>query len=203
MPLPQPVLAVEIGVLVFVVFVIIGIIKAILQAAGGQAGAGKRALAPRQDRLKDEIENFLREAGGKKRPAEPPREVVAEAPPARPQRAQPLPPQRRPPRRPAVKRPALTSPPPGRDLETRHLERGVQLGEGVRGHLGQYMEERVAGTVQQHLGSTEEGRHAAAQFPRPGQAAAHPLLSLLRSPEGMRQAIVLNEILTRPSQRRR
>ncbi len=81
-------------------------------------------------------------------------------------------------------------------------------GQGLRQHVSSYMAsrrvdsssqsllaDRVGASVQQHLSG---GTVAPVEAAMSTMAAPHPLFALLSTPEGVQQAIVMNEILQRP-----
>jgi hypothetical protein len=82
-------------------------------------------------------------------------------------------------------------------LSERHVSSGEDLGRAVRSHVSDYMADRVGEEVSQHLRGTE-----ATGPGNSGRRGEHPLVRLLRDPRGMRQAILLGEILGPPKSRR-
>ena len=148
-----------------------------------------------------ELEKFLQEvvSGGnpqpeKKRPAPPPKPARAgggekKGGKPRPQRP-------------------TTAERPGTRMSETHLANS-ELGGGVRNHVAAHLDPRnVDAAVQQNVGGAVRQdmdaavqRHlgdnigpAASQRP----ATVHPLIEVLRSPQGVRQAILMSEILKRP-----
>ena len=73
--------------------------------------------------------------------------------------------------------------------------------EYVESHVDDYLDDDIVESVETHLGSR------AAQMPKsdsgPSPDAGARFRQLLRSQDGMRQAILLNEILQRPGSIRR
>jgi hypothetical protein len=212
MNVPAPVLAVDVSLLIFVAIVVISLIKWLFQTiANQQAAPAARPKPPaedwrRRERLQEEIDQFSREMSGRRRTNDPAIEILPET-----QRRRPSPPPRA--RQTSYELtdddflPSRSTPGASiaeRRLQTNHLGEEVQqhsviLGEGVRRHLQQYMDERVEQTVQQHLGTSGEGRKAAALvMPRAATGLQHKLAALLRDPQSVRQAILLNEILSPP-----
>ncbi|MEX0702271.1 MAG: hypothetical protein WD069_09265 [Planctomycetales bacterium] len=211
---------------VAVAFVVITIIGWILQLVSGakrqEQQRARRPVQPRprDDRLQSEIDLFLEEVGGRRRPPEPARrrepagpailEVVPEErpraegrlPSARSRPAQPQPPQRT-----AAQRARI---------ESRHID-SSRLGGEVRAHLQESLEvSRVSAHVSQHLAPIVEksdsehlgmftgggGALGTAATTR-SSGLTHPVVALVRNPQGMRQAILLSEILGRPLAQRR
>jgi hypothetical protein len=186
---------------------------------------GPRPARPRNDRIQQEIDQFIQEAAGRR----PPRrgEVLAADDieivdaPARGRRPAP--------RRaaPPVVRPAVAAqqprgaPRPGQAAAERRLTGSEQLGAGLSDHVRTHMDNRVGVEVQQHLphmvdqgvsqhlgafAALSGGPAAPAAGAPAGRGTAAPALALLaelRSPAGVRQAIVMQEILQRPLALRR
>jgi hypothetical protein len=76
------------------------------------------------------------------------------------------------------------------------------LGAGVRSHqLGNRVEASVVRDVTEPIQHDLGNRIAAATPPQ--EKPIHPLVKILRDPIGVRQAILLNEILQRPNAGRR
>ena len=170
-------------------------------------------VRPRDDRLQQEINIFIEEAGPRRsRPAQPgpaasPARRVAgpqrQAPP-RPRPA-PVTPEGKPPRRMR----------PGDEIATRHAPVTETLGTGVKQHLSQHMPERVTQEVQQRLTSRVEQKveqdlgtpvtagPAARAMPAPPAPSppdrASRFAELMRNPASLQQAIVVNLILSRPA----
>lgn len=185
----------------------------------------QRRPRARDSKVQNEIEQFLQEAMGNKQRArqeEVPAdeiEVVEAAPPRR------QPPRRKP--RPAgsgqrtversVVDPAASSERsrPGTAMAGRHLA-PAELGSSVATHVQEHMRDRLAQETSQHLpaavpqtlvaqrelAAVRDTRTAAAARPLFGAVAtvsdATGLIGELRSPAGVRKAIVLQEILARP-----
>ena len=162
-------------------------------------------VRPREDKLQEEISIFMQEATGRKpAAARPPRPA---AKPTEPARRPPVPP-KKPPRRSK----------PGAEIESRQAPVTGTLGTGVKQHLNQYMADKVAQQVQQRLAPRLEERLAedlgapvttgAARplTPAPpvaptGASRADRLADALRNPASLRQAIVLNLVLSPPPAR--
>lgn len=193
-----------------------------------QAARGRRRQPPRrgEGRLQSEIDSFLEEVGGRRpqrETEEVPIEIVEEEerrPPRRPPRRRPKsrPPARPP--RPSQEAAASTASPTER-LSERHLKSTIgstKLGEGLRSHLQQYMADdhvdaQVAKDLSHRVGSEwaahpeREARGGgniefASPHAREAALAANQIASLLRNPAGVRQAILVSEILSPPKSRR-
>jgi hypothetical protein len=109
---------------------------------------------------------------------------------------------------------------PGAEFADRHRAGRADLGSNVRSHLAEHMQTgTVDSSVQRHLahnvnqsvvehlgdtgGASPTAGTAATVLRRRTSADAAGILHLLRSRQGIRQAILLNEILSRPKSRRR
>jgi hypothetical protein len=171
-------------------------------------------VRPRDDRLQQEINIFIEEAGPQRARPAPQRPVIpASRPVAGGQRA----PAQGKARPPAPAKPARR-PRPGDEIATRHAPVSESLGAGVKQHLSQQMTERVAQEAQQRLQSRVEqkveldlgpavtagpsGRATPAPPAQPVERSAR-FASLLRNPASLQQAIVVNLILSPPASMRR
>ena len=219
LPLPQPVLA-DGQLIGFVIFVVVMIMSWIVKVIGGvnQAAPPARGRQPqpprsRGDGLQREIDRFLREVGGgRKRGEEVAIEIVPEQERQRP-RQKP-----RPKTRPPAAQPPETDQhvKPGTNIAQRESIVSKNLGAGLREHLQEYMENRVEEHAEEHLshnveasvfehlgeftgGAAEQGD---LETTHRSSAAARQIVSLLRDPDGIQQAILINEILSRPLTRR-
>jgi len=184
------------------------------EAAGGPA-AGAEAVPGKQEggRVQAEIDRFLQEvrgAGG-----QPPAANVVEADDAFETPAQPVRQQRRQAQSPPPPKPAPTEKP--RRLVDRHAigQRHIdsQVDDLVAEHLpsqrmGNLVEQDLGRGVDQsvasHLGSASGTQVETAAVWEDGVNAlsAEYLAGLLSRPEGMRQAVLVHEILSRPKGRR-
>lgn len=221
-----PVLALDIGnfvtIAVIVVMILSGLSRLISERNQEQARADvarrRQPGKPQDPRLNDEIDQFLREVAGRRKAEDAPIEIVPQQR-RRPQRRQRQPPRRPPARqRPAEKvQPVPEQPkrktPLGSSVTTRKGPGSNKLGTEVVEHVSEYMDDRIERQVADHLQhSVDRGvalhlgrfgsgsfvpaagmRQASAQSPRTNQ-----LVSMLRDPSSVRQAILLNEILARP-----
>lgn len=241
------ILAAGIGDAISVIILVIAFLGWLLSLIGGKnqaprggGGGAHRPPRPRDDRISQEIDAFLREVSGSKRPQPgpqrrpPPDEVPIEIVPEeerRPRLAERTRMQARRVQRQASQQPPVSSPrrtgieagapattqtQQQRRLSTisgRKTFDSDELGAQIRKHLAQYMDEHridedvqkdlrraVDESVRQHLGAFSEGeagvepaRSAAGASTRPGQ-----MIQFLRNPTGIRQAIVLNEVLSPP-----
>ncbi len=107
-------------------------------------------------------------------------------------------------------------PPPGGRIAQRKGPGSSNLGSGVRQHLAEHMQDRLAKQAQEHLGhgvadkvQHDLGRFTGAEQQRSLQAAtivtAEPnataigVAQMMKDPAGLKQAFVLNLILNRPT----
>lgn len=210
------ILALELGTLLFFVFVVISLISWVLNQANAPkkvppARRPNQPPVPRNERIQQEIDRFLRDAGGRPRqPVKADEIEIVERPPAR--RAPP--PRKvveRPRPQPSQRTPAPASAPlstkrPGEEAAARHLPPppppGTAASLASRGTTltpRERLPHSVDRAVSAHLGAFA----AAAAPPQGGQRVAGSLLSALRTPRGMRTAIIMHEILQRPRALRR
>lgn len=160
----------------------------------GQAGAGPRRG---EDRFQAEIDQFLQQVGGRRKPnrqrpqAEPIEiEVVPEYELAERERRQ-------------RRQRKLSS------IEDRHVESGT-LGAGLRTHVAADMrntiDERVrrdiTDSVEDDLGLPTGRSESAGTQPAAPQINPGEIVAMLRDRDGVRKAIIVNEILRRRVPRR-
>jgi len=227
-----PLLAVDVGqviwVIVVILFIVVPAIGQLLAKMGQQqrpgggrppgrppAGGGPAAGRPAAGGLEDEIGEFLRRAAQRRQ---------GQAAPPPPPRGQPVGP-------PAVAQPARPQ------LVQAEVVRPQALGEGIKQHVGEYLDpgefqRRAAGLGEEVAQADEQieqrlharfnhqvssladtpGESAAVARVEPAgepedrvgelpSTAAAGLAAMLGSSEGIRRAIVINEILTRPEDR--
>jgi hypothetical protein len=175
-------------------------------------------VRPRDDRLQQEINIFMEEAGSQRgkpaqpgpnqgRPAAPAGRAVGGVPRNLPQ-AKSRPPVAAPAKKP-VRRPR-----PGADMATRQAPVTESLGAGVKQHLNQYMSEKVSQEVQQRLAPRVEekmdrdlGTPVTTGASARGMPAPPPAIpparavrfgEMLRNPATVQQAIIMNLILSPP-----
>jgi hypothetical protein len=187
------------------------------EAAAPVLLAEAQAARPNDKQIRDEVDEFLRNAG-RERPAEKPPE------PPRPSRIE------------IIDEPAADNPKPRRlidreqhaDIVDSRLQEARMLGKGsdvarhvaehlTAGRLGEHaaqlghdieqtderLEARLKAKFNHRLGRLDDGNDPSPTATRNREASplAAEILDLMQSPEGVRQAIVLNEILTRPADR--
>ncbi|MBI1344671.1 hypothetical protein GC163_00130 [bacterium] len=193
----QPVLAADFGSYVGLAILVFSVLGWIINAIKGNDPNGKplpKRNKPKRD-LRSELEVFLEEL-------QKPQEPVKRPPPPQPAPA--------PPRQTTAKTRAnrgqkstANAPRP-----SNKPNRNKGSGQSVREHVATFMgDNRVATEVQQHLSHRIDqavqqdlsgGTVAAVEPAEVRRSTPHPLLSMLARPEGMRQAILINEVLQRP-----
>ena len=81
------------------------------------------------------------------------------------------------------------------------------IGQHVRSHIGNQIDDSVkndiSNQVRSHLGEDKSKLSAPTAATTHGSAAAGDLLLALRSPQGVRQAILISEVLSKPKALRR
>jgi hypothetical protein len=172
---------------------------------------------PRDDRLQQEINIFIEEAGAQRPRPAPSRPVIGASRPVAGGQRTPGTGKTRPPAAAPAKKSARR-PRPGDEIATRHAPVSETLGTGVKQHLSQHMTERVTQEVQQRLASRVDekveqdlGPAATAGLsarstpasPAPPADRAARFAGLLRNPATVQQAIVASLILAPPVARRR
>jgi hypothetical protein len=227
----QPILA-DAGTYITLIFVILGFLGWIMNLTSNKNAPPPAAPArPRQpvqgrpqnrdERIQSEIDIFLQEVGGRKpRPRTveaPPGAIEIEEPPPRPVRR----PAERPVRRPVAEPVRTTAPaapvvaPPRPEHRIGSSDLGTTIREQVARHIDttrvdpstkQHLSSVVERAVEHHLGTL--GQKEAAQLAAAVEVAAkapeglHPVVGLLRDPKGVRNAILISEVLGPPRGRR-
>ena len=222
----QPLLAFDLRFAIFLAFIVISIISWIMNQVKAnqppQAAPRKPPPAPRprNDRIQQEIDTFLKEATGRRAPPQRVEvldaddiEIVGSPAPAR------RPPQRKPT---TAKRPAAPPPPiaapqrPGQNLAGRQLTSSSpiaqprsRMDERVAAQSAQNLPHSVDQSVARHLGvfAAEASLSTGSQAQSGTRIARHSpavsLLAALRTPAGVQQAVMMQEILQKPRALRR
>ncbi|HEY2251377.1 MAG TPA: hypothetical protein VGH74_09965 [Planctomycetaceae bacterium] len=206
-----PVLAADDFIVGFIIFLltvvgwVINLISSKNQKGPPVANRPRPPLRPRDEKIQQEINIFLEDAGGKnkKGAAARPAATAARSAASQPKR----------------KSMAQTGKPgrkarPGESLAGRPAPLTETLGTGVKQHLSQHMADRVSQEVQQRMAPRVEEKALADLGPTmssgaPMRAPALPaavsatvradrFAEMLRNPAHVRQAIVLNLILSPP-----
>ncbi|MDZ4685347.1 MAG: hypothetical protein SH850_09670 [Planctomycetaceae bacterium] len=205
MPLPlHPLLAFEVGEYIGMAVLLLSFLGWIVNSIKGNAPDGQpREPRPHPKRdLRSELEVFLEELqSGKPQPKpQPERPPPPAQPVAKKQQRQAK--SKKPQPKPAPK--TLVQP----------AAKPSSIGGGVREHLATYMApDRVGAHAQSHIGQHRiddavakdlaGGTVAAVATIETPRATPHPLLKVLMSPDGVKQAILLQEILQKPRALRR
>jgi len=210
-----PVLAADDFIVGFIIFLltivgwVINLISSKNQKGPPVANRPRPPVRPRDERIQQEINIFLEDAGGKgkkgagARPSVPAARTAPRSTSGQPSR----------------KGGAPTSKPsrklrPGETLASRPAPVNEGLGTGVKQHLSQHMADRVSQEAQQRLAPRVEEKALADLGPAisgassmlapqvsataSATARADKFGELLRNPANIRQAIVLNLILSPP-----
>lgn len=208
--LPGLLLADDIGNWIGLVILVLSVLGWIVNAIKGVDANGKplpqrKPAKPNRD-LRSEIEVFLEELQQPKplRPEPPrpaPEPMVANRKADRPRKdksrkgnqgRQTVAPGKPAPKTLASSFPAMSS--PGQGVKE-HVS-AFNSSSAVTADVQRTMADRVGASVQEHLsgGTVAPITDAGSAAPR----GLHPLVALLSKPEGMRQAVLINEILQRP-----
>jgi hypothetical protein len=196
------VLAAAEGGIVTVIFVVVAIISWIINISKG--AQQQQAKRKESSQATQDLEKFIRGLSGQSSPEpEKKRQPKQQKPPKKPQAAKQKPPAQRSPIQRPVERPADR---PGTKLAQTHLA-PMAGGDSVRSHVASHMEPRnVDAQVRQDVDRTVQRDIAEAVRQDIGvdgtsivnQREEHPLIQVLRNPQGVRQAIIMAEILNRP-----
>lgn len=85
---------------------------------------------------------------------------------------------------------------PGKRLSQTHLQTSI-MGEGIRPHVST-LQSDVGTNVRRDIDETVQRDIGSDSTTTVNRPAEHPLIQTLRNPQGVRQAIILTEILNRP-----
>lgn len=171
-------------------------------APPAEAAPLRREPRNQEDALRSEVEEFLRRAQGK---SEQPKPVPREQPPRRPAGQQPQRPQQ-----PTPQITPVAPVPQPRSIRNEgvaeHVQRHLST-EDISAHTKELgatvatsddrLEMRLQHKFDHHLGSLGHDDASDAIASKPSDVAAE-IAAMLKSPQGMRQIIVANEILRRP-----
>jgi hypothetical protein len=208
--------------IVIIVFIVLRIVFSISKAneKGQQQKQRVQANPGRKQRVQSEIEAFLSEVSGKKQPRQEDDEELArrrqkqlrrKAEAKRRQREKQ--PQQQEERESRGRREPLTSSSKSRRLGERKVGSGVAahvdkfIGQHVSEHMnhdvGEYVDATIVDSVEEHLGNRKLEMPTMATSSAKTSSAAAAVAKMLRNPEGVRNAIIVNEILSRPRPLRR
>ncbi len=222
--MPSLLLAVDIGNLIYAIVLVIGFLSWIIGLVSKKQNpappvrpGARRPPRPGDPQVREEIEVFLRDAAN--RPAAPragqPRPVERFRESRRPAASRPKAPtptrsrraQR--PQRPNLKQPP--KPKPGEEIAHRHMAEPDRLGSGVREHVAEHLAEHIPehhlgeevdASVEAHLGTFSGAERTGQLQPAQRPSTAEAVHRLLRNPVGLREAIVVSEILQPPKCKR-
>ena len=160
---------------------------------------GKANPKPKPPTGRSELEELAQQLAGEKNRRRPEQASQPQRPPKPPvdrNRPKAKPTQQRP----VPQRPGQPAARPAPRVSETHLA-SSNLGASVRGHhlanrVEEAVEREITAPVRQDLGTRTSLIQA---VPEP---FVHPLVKMLREPNGMRQAVLLNEILQRPKSSR-
>ncbi len=209
----------------FVLFAIGSWLWNVINGQPNQGGAVRRVppqmgRRPAEQDLQAEINRFLKQALGQKEPAEVDLEVLEEAAEVKPS---PRTKARRPASTPKSQPNKLADLSPSRDRPGGKIARrkgpgSTDLGSNVREHAAEHMQDRLVKQTEQHFahGVSEKVQRDLGPFTA-GIAAAgagsaekksevttpKQVIAMLRSPATVKQAVILNMILSRPVTGRR
>ena len=199
----------DIRLIVFLVIIVFKVIQSVAKKATENAERQRRMAQrgnpDRKRRVQNEIEAFLSNVGGTNRP---PQQKNEEARQRRERQKQQAIAKRRQQEERRRRREAAAA------QKQSHREQEHRVGSGINEHVDEYInkhvsehidndvEEYVEATiidnVEEHLGVRTEEMPATTTAGSESSAAAEAVAAMLRNPEGVRNAILLNEILTRP-----
>ena len=207
-------------------FVIVAFLSWLFSVINGQKapGGGARPNPPPGGRrpekdLQAEINRFLKNAMGQNKDVDE-LEVLEDDEPPRPKPKPKRVPNAAAAQRPPAKRPpeaesSAQGPRPGGRIAQRKGPGSTGLGSGVREHLAEHMQDRVTKQAQQHLahGVAEKVEHDLGKFSvndqrssaaavvteRQPSITASAVAEIVRDPATLKQAFVMNLVLTRPA----
>jgi hypothetical protein len=201
-----PVLAIGAGTIVTFIVLSVYVLSWLANLAqGNKPNVPKPRNRPRPNNGPSELEKFLQdvikksEPESRPAPPKPPRPAGEKKKARQASNPNAAPPQAARPA--AAKRPATR-------LSQTHLQTSTKLGDGVRSHLASHLDPRnvdnqvekdISAGVQRDIDRNvrkDLGSDLTAAMPR--QVVEHPLMQALRNPQGVRQAILMAEILNRP-----
>jgi len=191
------------GSIVFVIVLIISIISWVVNLVQGNNQKGKPQNRNRTNQGKSDLEKFLQDVvgGGKQDPDQESRKKPAS------QKQNPSGNGNKKPAKPKPQQqPAAANKPTGARPAKSPLTPSA-MGDGGRSHVGSNLDSRsvdaavkqdVDGAVQRDINDTVRRDMGADSTNINVQRTVHPLILALRNPQGVRQAIMLAEILNRP-----
>lgn len=192
-----------------VISVIAGMINSMKQAAAKNAAAAQETPQPRPSisQAQESMARFLEGLPPEDRQQAPTQPQNQQGRGSRPQSRQRQA-QKKNPQKPAV----AQQPQSKKSQKPRSVGSGVSehvdsyIGDHVRSHMGRdvdnFVKKDIDERVRSHLGS-QSSRPVEMSASDTGSAAAESILSVLKTPAGVRHAILVNEILSRPKSLRK
>ena len=160
----------------------------------GNRGPGNPGPINQEDALRSEVEDFLRRAQGKPPKSKPTPQPVRQREPLRPKRKKPLIPVVAKEKRPTLRSEGVAEH-VSRHISTQDIAAHAQTLGAEVATADDQLESRLHKKFDHEIGHLEH-RERAVKGPEVDMAA--DVAAMLRSPEGMRQLIIANEILRRP-----
>ena len=160
----------------------------------GNRGPGNPGPVNQEDALRSEVEDFLRRAQGKPPKPKPTPQPVRQIEPLRPKQRKPLVPVVAKKNRPTLRSEGVAEH-VSRHMSTQDIVAHTQTLGAEVATADDQLESRLHEKFDHEVGHLEH-RERATKGPEVDMAA--DVAAMLRSPEGMRQLIIANEILRRP-----
>lgn len=196
--------------IIFIIFVVFSAIRGSIKAANEKAERERLVQKPadpdRKQRVQSEIESFLAEVkGGNPQQEQAPTQRTAERQERRRRKAEA---KRRQEAEQEKQRQQTRRPV---SLRAAAAEQESRLSSSVTQHVSEYMSPHVIGlsasaeseSGNPHSGSQETGMPSTVLARSGSASAAKAVVALLKDPVGVRNAILVNEILSRPKALRR
>ena len=212
----------NIQVILFVIFMVFALIRAVRRnAQEGPDDPEKQARAADQRRkIRNNIEAFLEEVRGptadkppEDRPVQVPERSHSQVPAAPPSQAAPPRSRQRRPQKPRRQSMALERTEAARSIGERTLDSDIaehvdtyisrHVAEHVDSKVDEFVKADIAKSVTSHLGDRSEELPPPTSPQTDGATRAAEFRKLLKSQNGVRQAVLLNEVLTKPRALRR
>lgn len=199
-----PILADAGGSIVFVIVLVISIVSWLVNLVQGNNPKGvKPKQRPRPDQGQSDLEKFLQEVvGNKPQPQqEKPRPAPKQPRPQGQKKAKAKQPAQQ---RPAAAQTPATSDRPGARLQQTHLA-SAGLGESIRSNtmdqrtIDSFVKKDIDNSVRRDIDdAVQRDIGADGTLSSIQRTPIHPLIQAMRSPGGVKQAIMMAEILGRP-----
>ena len=199
----------DIRIIVFLVIIVFKVIqwiaKKATEDAERQRRLAKRGNSDRKRRVQSEIDAFLSEVGGGNQPAE--RNNSDDRRRQEQQKQQAIARRRQQEER-RRRREAAAAQKQSQRAQDRRVGSGISehvdqyISKHVEEHIDhdieEYVEATIVDNVEEHLGDRDEEMPAQTTTRKKSSEAAEAVAAMLRNPEGVRNAILVNEVLARP-----